>query len=89
MINSRQEVSQGRSMLTLVAWGLGIVCILSGVVDMGSNLTEGFILALIGSVIFPPSWNFIERKTKIKNGWIIRIIVFLVLVVMFSSLSGK
>ena len=75
-------------MLNMVAWVFGVLFIFCGVVDMAANFLQGFLFTLIGLVIVPKSWRFIEEKTKIKNGWIIRIIVFVVLVVAFGSLAG-
>lgn len=89
MINSKQDTSQGRGMFNLTAWGFGILFIFCGVVDMAENFIQGLLFTLIGLVILPKSWRFIEKKTKIKNGWIIRIIIFVVLVVLFGLSSGK
>lgn len=92
MNNTNQSSEVKTKNITLsgvIAWILGIGCILTGINTIGSKPLVGILYFLSAIILIPPISRGIQEKLHIKLSKSLKVLIVLILLITIASITGK
>ena len=72
----------------ILGWVFGLLTIVAGATYLFSKPLVGIAFLLAGIAIFPPLLDFVKKKTNFELSWVLRLILFIVLIGIAGGASG-
>ena len=83
-------MKEKKNWLTVLGWFFGVIVIIGGVgLVIGKDFLSGILFLIAGLIVLPPFMKWVNEKYKIGLPVWSRIIIFIILVILATSVSNE